>query len=104
VQQYFAALDGKRFLLSNITHDLPVLTDMHVPTLALMLNVLHLLVLDLCKLLQILSLFYSILHSFATHTTSQSEYGLLRLTVYQLNAIAAFSHKIPESQTKTIHT
>jgi len=34
VQHYFAALDGKRFLLSDITQDLPALTDMHVPTLA----------------------------------------------------------------------
>jgi len=33
----------------NIVHDLPVLTDMHVPTLARMLNVLQLLVLDLCE-------------------------------------------------------
>jgi len=44
VQQYFAALDRKRFLLSDITQDLPLLTDMHVPTLAGMLNVLQLLV------------------------------------------------------------
>jgi len=48
VQHYFAALDGKRILLSDIAQDLPVLTDMHVPTLALMLNVLQLRVLDLC--------------------------------------------------------
>jgi len=46
VRHYFAALDGKRFLLSDITQDLPVLTDMDVPTLALMLNVLQLLETD----------------------------------------------------------
>jgi len=45
VQQWFAALDGKRFLSSNTTEDLPVLADMHIPTLARML-VLRLLVLD----------------------------------------------------------
>jgi len=28
VQHYFAALDGKRFLLSDIVSDLPVLTKM----------------------------------------------------------------------------
>jgi len=28
---YFAALDGKRFLLSDIAQDLPVLTDMMFP-------------------------------------------------------------------------
>jgi len=39
VQNNFAALDGKRFLLSDIAQDLPVLTDMHVPTLARMLRV-----------------------------------------------------------------
>jgi len=37
VQQYFAALDRKRILLSDITQDLSVLTDMHVPILARML-------------------------------------------------------------------
>ena len=37
VQHYFAALDGKPFLLSDIAQDLPVHTDMHVPTLARML-------------------------------------------------------------------
>jgi len=46
LQHYFATLDGTRFLLSDITQDLPALTDMHVPTLARMLNVLQLLVLD----------------------------------------------------------
>jgi len=50
VQHYFAALDEKRFLLSDIVQDLPVVTDMHVPTLARMLNVLQLLVLDFCEL------------------------------------------------------
>jgi len=59
VQHYFAAFDGKRFLLSNIAEDLPVLTDMHVPTLSRMLNVLQLLVLDLCQLLQILCFIHS---------------------------------------------
>ena len=38
MQHYFAALDGKRFLLSDIAQDLPVLTDMHAPTLARMLK------------------------------------------------------------------
>jgi len=60
VQNNFAALDGKRFLLSDIAQDLLVLTDMHVPTLACTLNVLQLLVLDLCELLQIVCLFYSL--------------------------------------------
>jgi len=32
VQYYFAALDVKPFLLSDIAQALPVLTDMHVPT------------------------------------------------------------------------
>jgi len=40
-------MDGKHFLLSDITQNLPVFTDMHVPTLARMLNVLQLLALDL---------------------------------------------------------
>jgi len=31
MQHYFAALDGKRFLLSDIAQALPVVTDMHVP-------------------------------------------------------------------------
>jgi len=91
-------------LLSDIAQDLPVLTDMRVPTLARMLNVLQLLVSDLCELLQILCLFYSLCIVLQLYTTSQSEYRLLRLIVYRLNAITAFSHKIPEPQTKTIHT
>ena len=33
MQHHFAALDGKRFLLSDIAPDLSVNTDMHVPTL-----------------------------------------------------------------------
>jgi len=41
-------------LSCDITQELPALTNMHVPTLARMLNVLQLLVLDLCELLQIL--------------------------------------------------
>jgi len=53
-QHHFAALDGKRFLFSEISQ---VLTDMHVPALALVLNVLQLLVLDLRELLQIICLF-----------------------------------------------
>jgi len=57
VQHYLEALDGKPFLLSDFTQDLPALTDMHVSTLARMLNVLQLLVLDLRELLQILSYF-----------------------------------------------
>jgi len=65
VQHYFAALDEKRFLLSDIVQDLPVLTDMHVPTLARMTNVLRLLVLDLCEPLQILFVLFT-LHNFAT--------------------------------------
>jgi len=59
VQRYFAASDGKRFLLSDIAHDLLVLTDLHIPTLAHMLNVLQLLVLDLRELLQILCFIHS---------------------------------------------
>jgi len=44
MQHYFGAFDGKCFLLSDVAPDLPVLTDMHVPTSARMLNVLQLLV------------------------------------------------------------
>ena len=62
-----AALDGKRFLSSDIAQDLPVLTDRHVPTLARMLSVLQLLVLDLCELLQILCLFYSLCITLQPH-------------------------------------
>jgi len=69
VQHYFAALDGKRFLLSDIAQDLPVLTDMHVITLAHMLNVLQLLVVDF---LQIRCLFHSLWMALQSHTTSQS--------------------------------
>jgi len=47
------------------------------PTLALMLNVLQLLVLDLRELLQTLCLFYSLCITLQPHTTSQSEYRLL---------------------------
>jgi len=104
VQPYFAASDEKRLLLSDIVQDLQVVTDMHVPTLARMLDMLQLLVLDLCELLPILSLFYSLCIVLQPHTTSQSECRLLRLIVYRLNAITAFSHKIPESEAKTIHT
>jgi len=75
---------------------------MHVPTLARMLYMLQLLIFDLCKLLQILSAFYSLSIALELHTTLQSEYGLLRLIVYRLNALTTFSQKIPESQTKTI--
>jgi len=32
LQHYFAALDEKRLLLSDIVQDLPVVIDMHVPT------------------------------------------------------------------------
>jgi len=73
MQHYFAALDEKRFLLCDIVHDLPVVTNMHVPTLVRMLNVLRLLVLDLCEPLQILLFFYSLSIALQTHTTSQSE-------------------------------
>ena len=57
MQHYFAALDDKRFLLRDIVQDLSVATDIHVPTLARMVNVLRLLVLDLCEPLQILGLY-----------------------------------------------
>ena len=73
MQHYFAALDGKRFVLNDIAQDLPVLTDMHVPTLARMVKYMQLLVLDLCELLQILWLFYSMCTALQPHTTSQSE-------------------------------
>jgi len=77
VQHYFAALDEKHFLLSDTAQDLPVVTDMHVPTPALMLNVLRLLVLDVCEPLQIFCLFYSLCIALQPHATSQSEYRLL---------------------------
>ena len=57
MQHYCAALDEKRFLLSDTVHDLPVVTDTDVPTLARMLDVLRLFVLDLCEPLQILCFF-----------------------------------------------
>jgi len=57
VQHYFAALVAAHLLSSDITQDLPALTDMHVPTLVCMLNKLQLLVYDLCELLQIISYF-----------------------------------------------
>ena len=57
MQAYFAALEENRFLLRDIVQDLPVVTDMHVPTLDRMLNALRLLVLDLCEPLQILCFF-----------------------------------------------
>jgi len=76
-QHYFAALDEKRFLLSDTAQDLPVVTDMHLPTLTRMLNVLQLLVLDLCEPLQIRCLFYSLCIALQPRTTSQSEYRLL---------------------------
>jgi len=65
VQHYFAALDEKRFLFSDIVQDLPVVTDMHVSTLVRMLNMLRLHVLDLCESLQIICFLFT-LHSFAT--------------------------------------
>jgi len=74
VQNYFAGLDEKRFLLSDILRDLPVVTDTHVHTLARMLNVLRLLVLDLCELLQCLCFLYLLCIALQPHTTSQSEY------------------------------
>jgi len=46
-------------LSCDITQELPALTDMYVPTLTRMLNVLQLLVLDLCELLQILYFIHS---------------------------------------------
>jgi len=74
VQHYFAALDGKCFLLSDIAQDLPVLTDMHVPTRARMFDVLQLLVLDLQEILQVLCLFYLLCIAWKLHNTLQSEY------------------------------
>jgi len=62
----------KTLFLSDIAQDLPVLTDMHVPTLACMLNVLQLLDSDFCELLQIIFLFYSLCIVLQPHTTSQS--------------------------------
>jgi len=79
VQHYFAALNEKLFLLSDIVQDLPVVTGMHVPTLARMLNVLRLLVLDLCEPLEFLCFFYSLCIALQPHTTSRSEYRLLWL-------------------------
>ena len=78
----FAALDEKRFLSSDVTQDIPVLTDVHVSTLAHMLNVLQLLVLELYELLQILCWFYSFCIGLQPHTSLQSEYILLRLIVF----------------------
>jgi len=99
MEHCFAALDGKRFLSSDIAQDLPVLTNMHVPTLVRMLNVLQLLVFILSRTFANY-LFYSICIALQLHTTSQSEYRLLRLILHWLKTIIAFSHKIPESQTQ----
>jgi len=41
VQHYFPASEEKRFLLGDVAQDLPVVTDIHVPTLARMLNTLR---------------------------------------------------------------
>jgi len=70
VQHYFAALDKKRFLFSDIVKDSPlaVVTDMHVPTLARMDNVLQLrlnLFLTCANLCQFFVILLT-LHSFAT--------------------------------------
>jgi len=102
VQHYFAALDGKRFLSSDIAQDLPVLTDMDVSTLARFLKCVAVAVLDLWELLQIICLFYSLCIDLQPHTVSQNVYRLLRLIVYRLNAMITFSHNIPEFQTKSI--
>jgi len=82
VQHYFVALDGKRFILSDIAQDLPVRTDMHVLTLARMLNMLPLLVLDFANFCKFFVLF-TLCIALQPHTTSQSEYRLLRLIVYR---------------------
>jgi len=42
VQNVFASSDGKRFLSSDMAEDLRVLANMHVSTLARMLNILQL--------------------------------------------------------------
>jgi len=101
MKHYFAALDGKRFLLSDIAQDLSMLSDLHVPTLDGMLNVLQLLV----RLSRTFSnsLLYSLYIALQPHTTLQNENRLLWLIVYRLSAITVFSHTIPESQTRTIH-
>jgi len=57
VQHHFAALDEKRFLLSDAVQDLLVVTNIRVPTPVRMLNVLWLFVLDLCEPFQILCFF-----------------------------------------------
>jgi len=65
VQHYFEALDEKRILLSDIVQDLPVVTNMHVPTLARMLTCcacLFLTCANLCKFF----VFLFTLHRFAT--------------------------------------
>jgi len=74
VQNYFAALHGKRFLLSDVAQDLPALTDMHVGTLARNFIVLQFACLRLTRTFS-----YSLFVSFTLqpHTTSQSEYRLL---------------------------
>jgi len=64
-QIFFAALNGKHFLLRNNVQDLLVLTDMHVPTLAHMLNVLQLLVRLMRTFANSLFILFT-LHSFAT--------------------------------------
>jgi len=87
LQHYFAALDEKRLLLNAIEQDLPVVIDMHSRS-ARMLDMLLLLVLDLCEHLQILCLFYSLCIALQPHTASQSEHRLLRLLVVAVDCIA----------------
>jgi len=63
-------IKARNHKIGDIAQDLPVLTDMHVPILACMLDVLQLLVLDFCQFLQVLVLFT--LHRFAiTHCFSE---------------------------------
>jgi len=59
LQHYFAASDEKHLLSRDIVQDLPVVIDMQFPLSARMLNVLRLLVLDLCEPLQILCFIHS---------------------------------------------
>jgi len=72
-QMVVLVLSLLRFLYSQKSQNyfvLPVLTDMHVPTLARMLYVLQLLVLDLCELL-VNSLFYPLCIALQPHTSAE---------------------------------
>ena len=93
MQHYFAASDGKRFLLEWHCARLIAYRYSQIcmfPLYVRMLNVSQLLVINLCELLQIFCLFYSLCIVLQPHTTSQSEYRLRPVT--QIKVAIMFYH------------